>query len=68
MDTSSPTCVRYDLHFSLVLQISDDNTSGNQFDIDDAILNALKGLQVTLAVTSSVKLDDCKNIDSKLSS
>ncbi|KAG1785555.1 uncharacterized protein HD556DRAFT_110398 [Suillus plorans] len=32
--------------------------SGNQFDIDDAILNALKGLQVTLAVDSSVKLDD----------
>ncbi|KAG1851680.1 hypothetical protein F4604DRAFT_1933963 [Suillus subluteus] len=36
--------------------------SGNQFDIDDAILNALKGLQVTLAVDSSVKLDDCKNL------
>ncbi|KAG1812612.1 uncharacterized protein BJ212DRAFT_460083 [Suillus subaureus] len=32
--------------------------SGNQFDINDAILNALKGLQVTLAVDSSVKLDD----------
>ncbi|KAG2131418.1 uncharacterized protein EDB93DRAFT_1255529 [Suillus bovinus] len=32
--------------------------SGNQFDINDAILNALKGLQVTLAVDSSLKLDD----------
>ncbi|KAG1742190.1 hypothetical protein EDB19DRAFT_1702736 [Suillus lakei] len=32
--------------------------SGNQFDINDAILNALKGLQVTLAVDSSVTLDD----------
>ncbi|KAF8840051.1 hypothetical protein BDN67DRAFT_1054007 [Paxillus ammoniavirescens] len=32
--------------------------SGNQFDVDDAILNALKGLQVDLAVDSSVKLDD----------
>ncbi|KAG1761975.1 hypothetical protein EDD22DRAFT_893760 [Suillus occidentalis] len=32
--------------------------SGNQFDINDAIVNALKGLQVTLAVDSSVKLDD----------
>ncbi|KAG2078952.1 hypothetical protein BDR04DRAFT_1124058 [Suillus decipiens] len=30
------------------------------FDINDAILNALKGLQVTLAVDSSVKLDDYK--------
>ncbi|KIJ67573.1 hypothetical protein HYDPIDRAFT_180379 [Hydnomerulius pinastri MD-312] len=32
--------------------------SGNQFDFDDAILNAMKGLQVDLAVDSSVKLDD----------
>ncbi|KAH7915074.1 hypothetical protein BJ138DRAFT_1122997 [Hygrophoropsis aurantiaca] len=32
--------------------------SGQQFDFDDAILNALKGLQVELAVESSVKLDD----------
>ena len=32
--------------------------SGQQFDVDDAILNALKGLEVTLAVDSSVKLDD----------
>ncbi|KAI6169518.1 hypothetical protein EDD17DRAFT_1748665 [Pisolithus thermaeus] len=30
----------------------------NQFDVDDAILNALKGLQVELAVDSSVRLDD----------
>ncbi|KII92866.1 hypothetical protein PLICRDRAFT_102438 [Plicaturopsis crispa FD-325 SS-3] len=32
--------------------------SGKQFDIDDAILNSLKGLEVTLEVQSSVKLDD----------
>ncbi|KAF9222628.1 hypothetical protein BS17DRAFT_802839 [Gyrodon lividus] len=32
--------------------------SGNQFDFDDAILNALKGLQVDLAVDASLKLDD----------
>ncbi|EGO25193.1 hypothetical protein SERLADRAFT_448192 [Serpula lacrymans var. lacrymans S7.9] len=32
--------------------------SGNQFDINDAILDAMKDLQVTLAVDSSVKLDD----------
>ncbi|KAG2740739.1 hypothetical protein P692DRAFT_20880728 [Suillus brevipes Sb2] len=32
--------------------------SGNQFDINDAIVSALKGLQVTLAVDSAVKLDD----------
>lgn len=34
--------------------------SGNQFDFDDAILNALKGLQVDLAIISSLELDDCK--------
>ncbi|KAF8135624.1 hypothetical protein EV363DRAFT_1429344 [Boletus edulis] len=32
--------------------------SGNQFDFNDAILNALKDLQVDLAVVSSLKLDD----------
>ncbi|KAF9245017.1 hypothetical protein BU15DRAFT_85819 [Melanogaster broomeanus] len=32
--------------------------SGNQFDFNDAILNALKGLQVDLAVDASLKLDD----------
>ncbi|KAI6135778.1 hypothetical protein EV401DRAFT_1898270 [Pisolithus croceorrhizus] len=32
--------------------------SGSQFDVDDAILNALKGLQVELVVDSSVRLDD----------
>ncbi|KAI6121372.1 hypothetical protein F5141DRAFT_1186618 [Pisolithus sp. B1] len=31
--------------------------SENQFDVDDAILNALKGLQVELAVDSSVRTD-----------
>ncbi|KAG1896026.1 uncharacterized protein F5891DRAFT_1165745 [Suillus fuscotomentosus] len=49
----------YDHNISPGLEFSDvKNTSGNQFDIDDAILNALKGLQVTLAVDSSIKLDD----------
>jgi hypothetical protein len=32
--------------------------SGEQFDVDDAILNALKGLKVDLAIESSVKLDE----------
>ncbi|KAI0049858.1 hypothetical protein FA95DRAFT_1604022 [Auriscalpium vulgare] len=32
--------------------------SGKQFDVDSAILNALKNLLVTLAVDSQVKLDD----------
>ncbi|EIW82896.1 hypothetical protein CONPUDRAFT_101346 [Coniophora puteana RWD-64-598 SS2] len=32
--------------------------SGKQFDVDDAILNALKGLEVTLDVDSSIKIDD----------
>ncbi|KAF8557967.1 hypothetical protein OG21DRAFT_1504634 [Imleria badia] len=32
--------------------------SGNQFDVNDAILNALKGLQVDLAIVSSLELDD----------
>ncbi|EIW52711.1 uncharacterized protein TRAVEDRAFT_134842 [Trametes versicolor FP-101664 SS1] len=32
--------------------------SGNQFDVDDAILNALKNLQVALDIDSSVKIDD----------
>ncbi|KAF7983257.1 hypothetical protein HWV62_22882 [Athelia sp. TMB] len=31
--------------------------SGQQFDVDDAIINALKGLQVDLAIESSLKLD-----------
>lgn len=67
MDTSNPTCARYDHNISPGLESSDvKNTSGNQFDIDDAILNALKGLQVTLAVDSSVKLDDCKCLDCQL--
>ena len=34
--------------------------SGNQFDFDDAILNALKGLQIVLEIDSSLELDDCK--------
>ncbi|TFK54041.1 hypothetical protein OE88DRAFT_1732763 [Heliocybe sulcata] len=32
--------------------------SGKQFDVDDAILNALKGMRVDLAVESAVKIDD----------
>ncbi|KAL4074292.1 hypothetical protein J3A83DRAFT_4234939 [Scleroderma citrinum] len=32
--------------------------SGKQFDVDDAILNALKGLQIDLTVDSFIKLDD----------
>ncbi|KAI0268735.1 hypothetical protein BC834DRAFT_651204 [Gloeopeniophorella convolvens] len=32
--------------------------SGKQFDADDAILNALKNLRVTLDIESTVKLDD----------
>lgn len=32
--------------------------SGTQFDVDDAILNALKGLKVNLAITSNLKLDE----------
>ncbi|KAI0631497.1 hypothetical protein C8Q77DRAFT_1218963 [Trametes polyzona] len=33
-------------------------SSGKQFDVDDAILNALKNLQVTLDIDSSVKIDE----------
>lgn len=32
--------------------------SGQQFDVDDAILNALKGLKVDLAIESGLKLDE----------
>ncbi|KIJ47323.1 hypothetical protein M422DRAFT_164299, partial [Sphaerobolus stellatus SS14] len=32
--------------------------SGNQFDVDSAILNALEGLEVTLDVQTTLKLDD----------
>jgi hypothetical protein len=34
------------------------NHSGKQFDVNDAILNALAGLEVALEVDSVVKLDD----------
>ena len=34
--------------------------SGKQFDVNDAILDALKNLEVTLDIDSSVKIDDCK--------
>ncbi|KAF8314052.1 hypothetical protein DL93DRAFT_2167525 [Clavulina sp. PMI_390] len=37
---------------------SDGCSSGQQFDVDGAILNTLKGLTATLDVTSTVKLDD----------
>ncbi|CDO73852.1 hypothetical protein BN946_scf185016.g9 [Trametes cinnabarina] len=33
-------------------------SSGEQFDVDDAILDALKNLKVTLAIDSQVKIDD----------
>ena len=33
--------------------------SGKQFDVNDAILNALKNLKVALDIDSSVKIDDC---------
>lgn len=32
--------------------------SGHQFDVNSAILNSLKNLEITLAVNSSVKIDD----------
>ncbi|RPD70056.1 hypothetical protein L226DRAFT_261105 [Lentinus tigrinus ALCF2SS1-7] len=32
--------------------------SGKQFDVNDAILNSLKNLEVTLGIDSSVKIDD----------
>lgn len=32
--------------------------SGNQFDVEDAILDSLKGLKVDLAIESSLKLDE----------
>jgi hypothetical protein len=32
--------------------------SGKQFDVDDAILNSLKGLEVTLEIDSSTAIDD----------
>ena len=35
-------------------------TSGNQFDVDGAILKALAGLKVNLTVDSGLKLDDCE--------
>jgi hypothetical protein len=44
----------------LAYQCAKKNCSGNQFDFNDAILNALKGLQVDLAVDASLTLDDCK--------
>jgi len=40
--------------------------SGKQFDVNDAILNALDGLEVELAVQSSVSLDDCKLLHTML--
>lgn len=36
------------------------HVSGNQFDIEDAILKALEGLQVDLQINSSVALDECE--------
>ena len=44
------------LHTSLTISAC----SGKQFDVNGAILKALSGLLVDLAVDSNVKLDDCK--------
>ncbi|KAG2368054.1 hypothetical protein BDR07DRAFT_1391769 [Suillus spraguei] len=44
--------------FQLVIDNPSFHPPVSSFDINDAILNALNGLQVTLAVDSSVKLDD----------
>jgi hypothetical protein len=43
------------IHFSI-----DTLSSGQQFDVNGAILKTLQGLKVDLAVESSVKLDDCR--------
>lgn len=48
---------------SSVLTTNSTCNSGKQFDVDDAILNALKNLEVTLNISTSVKIDDCKPID-----
>lgn len=39
-----------------------DRTSGQQFDVNTAILKSLSGLKVDLSIASSVKLDDCKTL------
>jgi hypothetical protein len=36
-----------------------------QFDVDDAILDSLKNLRVTLNIESQVKIDECKLSPSK---
>ncbi|KAG6813669.1 hypothetical protein H0H92_008517 [Tricholoma furcatifolium] len=59
VDTSAPVCVRcvdrtVDLDTYLVLNIG----SGQQFDVEGAILKTLSGLKVDLAVNSALKLDD----------
>ena len=41
----------------------DSINSGQQFDVDGAILATLKGLLVDLDVKSNVKLDDSKRFD-----
>lgn len=36
--------------------------SGRQFDVNSAILNSLKNLEVTLDIDSALKIDDCEYI------
>ncbi|KZV76329.1 hypothetical protein PENSPDRAFT_747787 [Peniophora sp. CONT] len=43
---------------SSVLTTNSTCNSGKQFDVDDAILDSLKNLEVTLNISTSVKLDD----------
>ncbi|KAH9835153.1 uncharacterized protein C8Q71DRAFT_764402 [Rhodofomes roseus] len=50
-----------DYHPNVTATVADGDSgcsSGNQFDVDDAILNALSGLKVDLTVESGLKLDD----------
>ncbi|KAI0821788.1 hypothetical protein BC628DRAFT_1341231 [Trametes gibbosa] len=54
--TSNPN-----VNTSIVATVDTNKTtcsSGKQFDVDDAILHALRNLQVTLDIDSSVKIDD----------
>lgn len=37
-------------------------SSGNQFDVDDAILASLENLNVDLDIESGVRIDQCKDI------
>lgn len=60
VDPNPPTCVRFACLYLVFLVMFNKHFihSGQQFDVNDAILNALAGLEVTLDVDSVVKLDD----------